>query len=130
MNATGVCGADARQVTAVRAGTAELGSQIVPCWDAGDGLGGAVCVLAALKDGGAEGWCAVCWVGGEVGVDGEAACAFAEECDFVGIAAEGVDVASDPGEGEALVKEAEVVFGVWDLGRAWEAEDCSMCQPR
>lgn len=51
-------------------------------------------------------WKGVGWVREDEEVDGGGAGGFAEDGDFSWVAAEGVDVALDPGEGEALVEEA------------------------
>jgi len=51
--------------------------------------------------------------GGDKAVDGEGAGAFTEDGDTGGVAAEGGDVALDPGQGEALVEVAEVSFCEW-----------------
>jgi hypothetical protein len=99
-----------------------LRSQIVPRDCSVDVWHGAIRVLAALQNSGAEGRSAVGRVTGEVCVDGVSACAFAKDCDFARIAAEGVDVALDPGERKALVEESEVAFCQRKLRGAWKAK--------
>lgn len=57
------------------------------------------------------------------GVYGEGSRALAEDGDFTGVAAESADVPLDPGQGRALVEEAEVVGGEGEGRGAGEAED-------
>jgi hypothetical protein len=61
-----------------------------------------------------------------MGVDGVPACAFAEDGDLRGVAAECVDVLLYPVECEALVQEAEIAFCERKFCGAWEPEDWSM----
>lgn len=61
-----------------------------------------------------------------MGVDGEAAGAFAEEGYFAWVAAEGVDVALYPVHGETLVEQAEISLRHGKFGIAWKAEDYGM----
>jgi hypothetical protein len=94
----------------VYAGASELRGQVIP-GDCAVGIrGGAVSVLSALQDGCPEGRCAICSIAGEVGVDGVTTCAFAEDGDFCGIAAKGVNIALDPVESEALIEEGKVAL--------------------
>lgn len=55
-------------------------------------------------------------VGVDVDVDGEGAGGFAPDGYFEGVASEGGGVVLDPGEGEALVVEAQVAGGEGEEG--------------